>query len=140
MLFSTEVRSLSEEYNCRLGLVLQAGSESKHLGCDAGGKPEKEMPVGGETVEKHLHACGSSGSSGCTKEEMKLLGRGSDMGGAGLHTHTHAHTLTHSSALLYTVIETTGGLNVTKRISNNPDWLSWRLIGWSGANKTPGGT
>lgn len=130
-----EVRSCSEEHNCRLGLVLQAGSESKQIGGNAGGKPEKEKPVRGETAEIHLHARGSSESSGCTKEQMKLLGHGSATGGAGLHTHTCTHT--HSSALLYRVIETTGSPNVTKRILNNPDWLSWRLIGWSGAKKTP---
>lgn len=126
----------SEENNCRLGLVLHAVSESKQLGHNAGGKPDKKRLVGGETEEIHLHARGSSGSAGCTKEQMKLLGHGSATGGAGLHRHMHAHTLSLKCITLHSD-RNHRGQNVTKRISNNPDWLSWRLIGWSGAIKTP---
>lgn len=53
--------------------------------------------------------------------------------------HAHKHT-THNTHLHYaspltrcSLIETTGGLNVTKGISNNPDRHLGRLIGWSGA-------
>lgn len=47
MLFSSEVRSRSEEHNCRLALILQAGSQSKQLGRNAGGKAEKGSPAEG---------------------------------------------------------------------------------------------
>lgn len=59
MLFSAEVRSQLREHNCRLGLVLQAESESKQLGCNVGGKPEKERLSGGDSgihSKIHLHA------------------------------------------------------------------------------------
>lgn len=90
MLFSSEVRSRSEEHNCRLALILQAGSQSKQLGRNAGGKAEKGRPGGGGTAGIHLHARGSSGSSGCTKGQMKLLGHGSDCAHTRAHSHTHS--------------------------------------------------
>lgn len=94
-MFSSEIRSRSEEHNCRLGLILQVGSESKQLGRNVGGKAEKERPGGGEAADVHLHARGSSGSSGCTKGRDEITGPW--LSHRRRRTaHTRAHTHTHS--------------------------------------------
>ncbi len=49
------------------------------------------------------------------------------------YTQAHTDSLYTSPFNRCSLIETTGGLNVTKRISNNPVCRLGRLIGWSGA-------
>lgn len=103
----------------------------------------REGPLRGEMAEIYVHIHSFNESSSYIKEKMELLGNSSEtmpytfssiIACKNTHTNTH-NTLRLHPLLRCSLIETTGGLNVTKRISNNPYCHLGRLIAWSGAKQ-----